>query len=65
MARFTRRAQAEEDLIDIWSYIAEDSPQAADRLLDKIDEACARLADHPRLGPISQKRSVISLLVDT
>jgi len=51
MARFTRRAQAEEDLIDIWSYIAEDSPQAADRLLDKIDEACARLADHPRLGP--------------
>ena len=51
MARFTRRARAEEDLIEIWSYIAEDNPPAADRLLDKIDEACARLAEHPRLGP--------------
>jgi toxin ParE1/3/4 len=50
MARVTRRARAEADLIEIWSYIAEDNPQAADQLLDKIDEACARLAEYPYLG---------------
>ena len=33
-----RTAQAEEDLIDIWLYIAQDNPGAADRLLDEIEE---------------------------
>jgi toxin ParE1/3/4 len=32
-----RTAQAEEDMIDIWIYIAQDNPAAADRLFDKID----------------------------
>ncbi len=50
MVTFTRSAQAEEDLIEIWSYIADDNPQAGDKLLDKIDEACARLAEYPNLG---------------
>jgi len=40
-----RTAQAEEDLIDIWLYIAQDNPGAADRLLDEIEDklrlACA------------------------
>jgi toxin ParE1/3/4 len=50
MARVTRSARAAEDLIEIWSYIAEDNPTAADQLLDKIDETCARLAEFPNLG---------------
>jgi toxin ParE1/3/4 len=51
LARFTRTAQAEEDLIDVWTYVAKDNLGAADRVLDRIDEVCASLAENPRLGP--------------
>ncbi|MEI6268960.1 MAG: type II toxin-antitoxin system RelE/ParE family toxin [Methylococcaceae bacterium] len=30
--------KARLDLLEIWAYIAEDSPNAADKLLDFIDE---------------------------
>jgi toxin ParE1/3/4 len=46
-----RTAQAEEDLIDIWLYIAQDNPAAADRLLDKIDGKIRLLAEQPAIGP--------------
>lgn len=46
-----RTARAEEDLIDIWIYIAQDNPAAADRLLDKIDSKILLLAEQPGLGP--------------
>lgn len=49
--RLTRTALAEADLIDIWRTIAEENPQAADRVLDRIDNACIRLAKHPQIGP--------------
>jgi len=42
---------AEEDLDEIWFYIALDSPDAADALLDKIDTQSALLARNPKLGP--------------
>ena len=45
-----RTAQAEEDLIDIWLYIAQDNPAAADRLLDKIDGKIRLLAEQPAIG---------------
>lgn len=48
--RLSRTAQAEEDLIDIWSYIAADNARAADRLLDTLDEKSQFLADNPGLG---------------
>jgi toxin ParE1/3/4 len=48
--RLRRTAQAEEDLIDIWSYIARDNPAAADRLLDALDIKSRALADNPRMG---------------
>ncbi len=37
MSRITRRPLAAADILDIWSYIAEDSLGAADRWLDGID----------------------------
>jgi len=46
---FTRAAS--EDLIEIWTHIAEDNPQAADRVLDRLEEAASRLADTPQIGP--------------
>jgi toxin ParE1/3/4 len=51
MGILRRTRRAEQDLIDIWLWIAADSPSAADRLLARIDSTCRRLAEHPRLGP--------------
>lgn len=46
-----RTSEAEEDLIDIWLYIAQDNPVAADQLLDDLDDKCFLLAENPLLGP--------------
>jgi toxin ParE1/3/4 len=51
VATFTRTARAEEDLIEIWNYIAPDNLVAADRVLDRIETVCERLAENPRMGP--------------
>lgn len=43
MATAHRSARAEIDLMEIWGHIANDDPLAADRQLDRIDEArCCR-----------------------
>jgi toxin ParE1/3/4 len=48
--RTSRRAR--EDLLDIWLYISrQNSKAAADRVFDRIEEACRALARHPELGP--------------
>jgi toxin ParE1/3/4 len=41
---------AESDLEEIWWYIAQDNPDAADRMLDRIDERCAAVAEFPIMG---------------
>jgi len=51
MPRVFRTRRARLDLIDIWRYVADDDPEAADRLLDTLDARCALLAEHPHLGP--------------
>ncbi|MGZ8372262.1 MAG: type II toxin-antitoxin system RelE/ParE family toxin [Rhodoplanes sp.] len=48
--RLRRTARAEEDSIDIWTYIARHNSSAADRLLDLLDEKSRSLARNPRLG---------------
>ena len=45
-----RTAQAEENLIEIWIYIAQDNPRAADRVLDDIEQRFHALADNPLMG---------------
>jgi toxin ParE1/3/4 len=45
-----RKPQAETDLIEIWIYIAQDSPTSADKLLDEIDEKSQTLADSSFIG---------------
>jgi toxin ParE1/3/4 len=37
-------------LIDIWTYIAQDNPDAADGLLDRFEEVMGRLAERPLMG---------------
>lgn len=46
--RFT--PAAEEDVFEIWAYIAADNPLAADRLEVEIRASCERLAEQPDLG---------------
>lgn len=47
--RFSARAR--EDLLDIWLYVAaRNSETVADRLYERIEEACGLLRDHPLLG---------------
>jgi toxin ParE1/3/4 len=42
--------EATDDLQEIWVYIANDNPTAADQLEDDIYAACELLAKNPRLG---------------
>jgi toxin ParE1/3/4 len=51
MPDIRRTAQAEADLIELWLYIAQDNPSAADRLLDEIEDKFLLLAANPQLGP--------------
>lgn len=50
MLEIVRLPQAEEDLIQIWRYIADDNEQAADRLLDRFADVARKLATHPEAG---------------
>ena len=42
--------EAEQDLLDIWLYIAEDSPVNADRFLDRLEGKALKLAEFTEIG---------------
>lgn len=42
--------EAQSDLIEIWSYIAQYNEEAADNLIDKIYQKTQVLADSPYIG---------------
>ena len=50
MPQVVKLPLAESDLDDLWWYIAQDNPDAADRFLDKIEERCQALAQFPLMG---------------
>ena len=50
MRKIIRKPRAEADLIEIWRYLAERSPSAADRLLDRVEEVSFMLAEYPHAG---------------
>lgn len=50
MPRVTRRPQAVEDILEIWDFIAEDSSDAADRWLDRLDSQLQLMATQPLMG---------------
>ena len=52
MGLYIRTNKAEEDLIEIWMYIAVDNPTAADKFLDQIDAKCVLLANNPGIGQV-------------
>lgn len=50
MTPFVLTSRAEQDIGDIWDYIAGDSIAAADRVLESINQALHRLAKNPGIG---------------
>jgi toxin ParE1/3/4 len=50
MPRVLRKPLARADLLDIWNYVADDSPAKADRVLDSINKQCQILARFPKMG---------------
>ncbi len=60
-SRFVLTPRAVADLDAIWSYIAEDNPEAADRVEAAILAACSGLARHPLMG--TRRREITELPV--
>jgi plasmid stabilization system protein ParE len=50
MSRYVLGRDAERDLDDLWDYIAQDSVEAADRLIAKLFKTFEALARNPRMG---------------
>jgi plasmid stabilization system protein ParE len=55
MSSYHFTPQALSDLVDIWKFIAQDSPTAADRVGESILAACDFLADSPFAGRIRKE----------
>lgn len=41
---------AADDLVEIWYYISQDDPAAADRMMKRFEAAFMKLGDYPRMG---------------
>ena len=66
MSSYLLTPAAEEDIFEIWRFIASDNPFAANQLESDIFEACQRIAQHPDAGHFRKdltKRSVRFLQV--
>lgn len=50
MGNVRRTPLAEQDLEEIWLFVAQDDPAAADRLLDVLGNTMVLLADNPLMG---------------
>jgi plasmid stabilization system protein ParE len=58
MSEYRFAAQAAEDLFEIWSYVAEESLEAANRVEEAVYSACAFLAETPHAGRIREDLTV-------
>ena len=47
--------QAAADLLDIWLYIASDSPLNADKFVDLLHEKCRMLCSAPEMGRVREE----------
>lgn len=50
MSRYQLTRSALADIDELWTYIAEDNVEAADRVSGAILDACELLADQPLIG---------------
>lgn len=61
MSRYQFTPQAVDDLFEIWSYIARDSAQAANRVEVAVHHACAFLAEGPLRGRVREEITQLPL----
>ena len=54
MSEYRFTPQAADDLFALWSYIAEGSPEAANRVEEAVYCACAFVAENPEAGRIRE-----------
>ena len=50
MLRIQKRPEAENDLDEIWWYIAQANPGNADKFIDEIEAICRKLARFKSMG---------------
>lgn len=50
-------ASAKADLLDMWTWIAEDDPDAADGMLDRVQEVASKLSEWPEMGRAREELS--------
>ena len=50
MKGFVLTPRAKQDVNDLWDYIAGDNVEGADRVLDALETAMAKLAKNPGIG---------------
>ncbi len=50
MIRVRIADRAQEDLLDVWLYVARDSLRAADQLLKRLEASFGRLLGHAKIG---------------
>lgn len=62
MHRLEWKRQAREDLIKIVEHIAQDNPDAAEKLADEIEAKAANLIAHPKLFRVGRKRGTRELV---
>jgi antitoxin ParD1/3/4 len=55
MSKYQFTPQAVADLFEVWSFIAQDNPTAADRVEEAVYRACDFLADSPLVGRIRKE----------
>jgi plasmid stabilization system protein ParE len=55
MKRFILTPRAKQDINDIWAYIADDNIEAADRVLDALENAMVKLAKIPGIGHVREE----------
>ena len=61
MSRYQLTPQALEDLFEIWSYIARDNVEAADRVEESVHKACDMLAEGPWRGKVRKDLTSLPL----
>ena len=55
MSRVIFSPQAEEELLEIAFYIAQDNPEAALSFLERIERICAVIAASPEIGRLREE----------
>ena len=61
MSKYQFTPQAVSDLLEIWTFIAQDNPEAADRVEEAVFKACDLLADSPLAGSVRKDMTPLPL----